>query len=212
MKKRIISFLLVILLLPSVFCFAELPLYTERTLDIDNPEQLEHDFWDYINSKSPNEYVTAVLMGIIYRESQFRSNAVAGWYMNIHYDLSGEFTKQVDEGLWDSSSLEHFIQDARYVYGGYGLIQWCMPKTLTKLYLWMKDRDTTIADIKEQINFTFWDLQENHWKTWDAIVNAPDLYTVNWWLTTYYEGTASGEVTYYYTMKYYHRYAKNGNS
>lgn len=91
--KRIISFLLVILLLPSTFCFAELPLYTETILDIDDPQPIEQEFWDYINSKSPNEYVTAVLMGIIYRESQFRSNAVAGWYLNIWYDLSGEFTK-----------------------------------------------------------------------------------------------------------------------
>ena len=210
--KKIISFLLVILLLPSTFCFAELPLYTERTLDIDNPEPIEKEFWDYINAQSPNECVTAVIMGIIYRESQFRSNAVAGWYLNLYYDESGNFTKRIDTGLRDSSSLEDFIHTSRYVYGGYGLVQWCMPKTLAHYYNWMREHEVaTIADIKQQIDFIFWDLQVNHWKTWAMIKDATDLYLINWWLTTYYEGTQSGDVTYYYTMIYYDRYKNKGN-
>ena len=120
--KKIICLITVILLLPSIFCFAELPLYTNMTLDIDNPEPLEKEFWDYINAQSPNEWITASLMGIIYRESNFRSNAVAGWYLAKWTDLSAYLTALVDEWLEDSSSLDEFIYRSRYVHGGYGLI------------------------------------------------------------------------------------------
>ena len=210
--KKIICFITVILLLPSIFCFAELPLTTEHTLDINDADPLEKEFWDYIYSKCENECITASIMGIIYRESNFKSNAVAGWYLAKWTDLSADLTALVDEGLENSSSLDEFIYRSRYVHGGYGLIQWCMPKTLTRLYNFIKYRQTTIADIKAQIDFTFWDLQENHWKTWDNIKDSDDLYLVNWWLATYYEGTTSPGTTYYYAMTFYNRYKKNGNS
>ena len=206
--KKIICLITVILLLPSIFCFAELPLYTNTTLDIDNPEPLEKEFWDYINAQSPNEWITASLMGIIYRESNFRSNAVAGWYLAKWADISTEFTERIDAGLQDDSSLDDFVHTSRYVHGGYGLIQWCMPHTLKLFYHYMQERETTIADIKAQIDFTFWDLKTNHYVTWDFICNtAPDLYTVNWWLATYYEGTQSYGTTFYYTYIYDQRYA-----
>ena len=205
--KKIICFITIILLLPSSFCFAEIPLYTQSTIDIHNPDLIEQEYWDYINAQSPNELVTASLMGIIYRESNFRSNAVAGWHLNLWYDESGEFTKRIDKGLDDSSSLEDFIYCARYLYGGYGLVQWCMPKTLEKFYNFMKERETTIADFKAQIDFLFWDLQENHAQVWEQVCEFTDLYLTATVLATYYEGTKSSGTTHYYAMVYYNRYA-----
>ena len=66
-----------------------------------------------------------------------RSNAVAGWDVRNVYsenDICETFTSEVDSGLHDGSTKEHFKTMTRIHYGGYGLGQWSADCYLDHLY------------------------------------------------------------------------------
>ena len=63
-------------------------------------------------------------MGYFWRESKFRSDAVAGWPTNLAAygkDYCIIVTTKVDEGLSDGSSRKYFINTIHNKFGGYGL-------------------------------------------------------------------------------------------
>ena len=63
-------------------------------------------------------------MGYFWRESKFRSDAVAGWPTNLAAygkDYCIIVTTQVNEGLSDGSSRKYFIDTIHNKFGGYGL-------------------------------------------------------------------------------------------
>jgi hypothetical protein len=79
--------------------------------------------WDELSQHSPSDVVTAAVLSYFWRESQYRSDAVAGWGMSLAgygVDLCETVTAKTDAGLSDGSSRSWFIKKARR-HGGYGL-------------------------------------------------------------------------------------------
>lgn len=60
-----------------------------------------------------NEKIVAGIMGYFKRESELRSDAVAGWPVRdirTNTNFSMEFTQKVDEGLENGSTKDYFIE------------------------------------------------------------------------------------------------------
>ena len=126
--KRIITFILVLCILAPSVAFAkgsDGPFYTER-------KNWKHEawLWDELSMYSPNDYVTAAVLSYFWRESQYRSDAVAGYASSLAgygIDLCKTITEKTDEGL---EQPETKPAAARRVdggdggaedYGGYGV-------------------------------------------------------------------------------------------
>ena len=126
------------------------PDYPERVQNESEPEEpyepaitplgtLEDGeyIWESLSRYSPNDIITAGIIGYFYRESRLRSDAVAAWPQhNIgrEEDICTAFAAEVDAGMEDGSSRDYFIHEVSKRYGGYGLGQWSAVEYLEQLY------------------------------------------------------------------------------
>lgn len=150
--------------------------------------------WDCLSRYSPSDEVTAGIMAYYYRESLWRSDAVAGWAVSQAYsgvDHCKDFTETIDAGLADGSTREEFIMRCHDQYGGYGLGQWSAPHYTAALYDFAREWGTSIADAEMQCAFTVWSMQSIP-ELWEALLEADAPARAGWLIGILYDGTPAG--------------------
>lgn len=197
---------------PAEACFDEGPVITEHK------EDWSADFlWEELSKYSPNDKITAGVMGYFWRESFFRSDAIAGWpWFDIieHSNSSLEFTLKVDEGLKDRSSYDYYIHQIQNVYGGYGLGQWLSMNYLKHFYEFVREREGSIGDAKLQCEFIFQSLQRNE-KLWEMLLEDKTAFDCGLHIGALYDGTDMASTIGFYADQFYTKYSdevkvKNG--
>lgn len=142
------------------------------------------------------------------KESQFKSNAVTGWYKCANKQESELFTARIDKGLKKGTTRDDFVYTSHSTYGGYGLAQWYSWDYLWKLYDYAQQWGTSIADAEMQISYIVWYIQtENPYGLWDKLVNETDPYNAGDNMAIYYEGTSSHSYVASKAQEYYNQYA-----
>lgn len=169
-------------------------------LAIVNPEyvitnykdvQSEEYLWSIVQENSPNDYVAAGIMGYFWRESFYRSDAVAGWGVTkatSGVDPCEDFTKQLDE-----SNREEFVELIRSV-GGYGLGQWYAEGHLESLYDFCKGYNTSFADAEMQCLFTIHICTTDPY-IWDTLKDATNAHDAGLIIGHLHDGSKYGSPT-----------------
>ena len=200
----LICMLLIIYFTPEAYADYE-PVITEH-----KSEEAADFLWEELSKYSPNDYVTAGAMGYFWRESYFRSDAIAGW---PYFDLiqksnsSLDFTLKIDEGLKDGSSYDYFYHHVRDIYGGYGLGQWVSPNYLKHFYEFIREKEGSIGDAKLQCEFIFESMQRNE-KLWDKLLEAKTASECGLYIGTLYDGTSMAGVIASHADRFYKEYHK----
>lgn len=198
---------------PAEAWFEEGPVVTEHK------EDWSADFlWDELSKYSPSDEITAGIMGYFWRESFFKSDAIAGWpWFDIieHGNASLDFTLKVDEGLKDRSSYDYYIHQIRNVYGGYGLGQWLSMNYLNHYYDFIREKEGSIGDARLQCEFIFESLQRNE-ELWDILLNDKTAFECGLHIGTLYDGTDMASAIGTYADQFYIKYSdevkvKNGS-
>ncbi len=186
--KQILALALVFILLAGTAAFADEPVFTER-----KGKGVEAWLWEELSQYSPSDVVTAGVLSYFWRESQYRSDAVAGWASSLAgygIDLCETVTEETDKGLDDGSSRSYFIRKARR-YGGYGLGQWRNSDYLGDLYDFAQDYGTSVGDAKMQCAYIFESLRDNR-KLWKKLRRCLDPERAGRLIAIYYDGSQSG--------------------
>ena len=183
--KRIISAVLALLLLIT-------PAHAERVTERKSVED-EAWLWDALSQHSPSDVVTAAVLSYFWRESQYRSDAVAGWGNSLAgygIDLCETVTEKTDAGLSDGSSRDWFIKKARR-HGGYGLGQWYRASYVEDLYDFAREWGTSIGDAEMQCAFVFHSLERKE-DIWKRLKRCKDPEKAGRLVAIYYDGTRTG--------------------
>ena len=189
--KRMLCFVLALLIFGSSMAFAaDDPKYTERKNKKD-----EAWLWDELSQYSPNDYITAGVLAYFYRESQYRSDAVCGWYSALVWDgldICSKIMKKTDKGLSDGSTKKYFIKAARD-HGGYGLGQWSSMHHLEALYDFAVDYGTSIGDARMQCAWIFDYMQsEAEEEFWGYVIKSKTAEHAGRLIAIYIDGTTTG--------------------
>lgn len=178
-------------------------------------EDSEEWLWNTLNKYTENEYITAGIMGYYWRESFFKSNAIAGWSYTMHQigeDPCIEFQKIIDNGLSDGSTKEIFIPYIHHCNGGFGLGQWSSEHYLEMLYDYAQEWGTSIADAEMQCVFTIDSLKEFHEEIYEILLTETNASTVGKYIATYYDGTNTGiEIIGLKAQYFYNKYSEETN-
>lgn len=204
--KKIISLLLCLL----IICAAAPISLAEATpafivTEYKN-EESEAFLWDSLSKYSPSKELTAAILGFFWRESLFRSDAVANW-SNINItdqDVCIEFTSIIDAGLKDGSTKEYFIQQSQN-YGGYGLGQWYSELYLNAFYDFAQNWGTSIADAEMQCAFTVWSIENQQLKYSEILNGYSNLYINCMWMGFIYDGSSTAADTIYAKAIEFHK-------
>ena len=197
MKRLCAIALILCFIFGSSVAFADDAVFTER-------KNTDHEawLWEELSQHSPNDIVTAGILSYFWRESQYRSDAVAGWWRAIAYDgldLCSMVLEETDEGLSNGSSEDYFISKAR-TYGGYGLGQWYSMNYLEELYKFARQYGTSIGDAQMQCEFVFMSLQDNE-ELWEELLKCDDPDWAGRLIAVYYDGTEHGATYMGYTSR-----------
>ena len=170
MKKSI--GMLVALLIAVVIL---LPCEAEAVATEYKAEWSEEFIWEELSKYSPNDKITAGIMGYFLRESQMRSDAVAGYTVrNLAKDVDDicvDFVETIDAGLEDGSTKDEFIELVNVHYGGFGLGQWSNVTYLEHFYDFVQDKGGSIADAEIQCEFIFESFRVND-ELWNALLEC----------------------------------------
>ena len=201
---RICCCVIVIIIISILFC--QIASYAEQPKEPQNfkieckqvvitqykTKAAEQFLWDTLSSMIDNEKIVAGIMGYFKRESELRSDAVAGWPVRDikgKLDFSQDFTQKVDAGLEDGSTKEYFIEQVHLHFGGYGLGQWMSENYLSKLYDFAQKYGTSIGDAEMQCEFIIWSIEHQTPKLWKQIKDEKDLWIIGRKIGHLYDGT-----------------------
>ena len=217
---KVTSFVIAIIIISILFCqiysYAEEGKFniekTEYVVTQYKKEASDDFLWETLSKYLDNEKIIAGIMGYFKRESQMRSNAIAGWGIRdyrVHGDSSAIFTEEVDKGLHDGSTKEYFIEQVHYHLGGYGLGQWMSKKYLEKFYDFAQEWGTSIGDAEMQCAFTVWSIENQSQRLWEEIIDEKDIWIIGRKIGHLYDGTGElGSSTIAsYAQEYYKKYA-----
>lgn len=216
----VIAIIIISILFCQIACYAEQP-KEPQNLKIEckqvvvtqyKTKAAEEFLWETLSSMIDNEKIVAGIMGYFKRESELRSDAVAGWPVRdarTKTNFSMEFTQKVDEGLADGSTKEYFIEQVHIHFGGYGLGQWLSENFLDKLYDFAQEHGTSIGDAEMQCAFVLWSMEHQTPKLWKEIQNETDIWIIGRKIGHYYDGTGElGSSTIAsHANEYYKKYA-----
>ena len=199
---------LIILIITFLFFLSTLTAHAEPVITERKGAGVEQWLWDELSQYSPSDAVTAGVLSYFWRESQYRSDSVAGWgniYTLYKKDICITITKKTDKGLQDGSSRQYFIEKVR-AHGGYGLGQWYSMSYLKDLYDYAQEYGTSIGDAKMQCSFIFKSLRKNK-KLWKKLKKCKDPGKAGELIAIYYDGSQSGaEYMKYKAIKLYKKY------
>lgn len=158
-----------------------------------------------------DEKIIAGIMGYFKRESEMRSDAVAGWPLRNNrskIDFSQDFTEKVDVGLSDGSTKDYFIEQVHIHFGGYGLGQWMSKHYLEALYDFAREWGTSIGDAEMQCAFMVWSIEYQTPKLWKQIIDEDDLWIIGRKIGRLYDGTGElgSETIASHAQEYYKKY------
>lgn len=183
------------------------PVYTNV-----HDEKSETYVWNELSKYSPNDQITAGIMGYFWKESRMKSNAVAGWDVRNRWkgqeiDICEEFTKKVDLGLRRRKTKDYFKEMVSIKYGGYGLGQWLSPDYLEDLYEFVKERQGSIGDANLQCEFIFHSLQKNK-RLWTELLSCRTAEQCGRRIGTLYDGNdeTGAEIIASAAGQYYKKY------
>ena len=160
--------------------------------------------WNELSKLSPSDEITAGIMGYFWRESNFRSDAVAGWHIrNVgrERDICEEFTEIVDAGLHDGSSKDYFVEMVSVHYGGYGLGQWLSIHYLEHFYDFIREREGSISDASLQCEFIFVSMQQNE-ELWAMLLECETAAQTGRRIAIWYDGASWEGVNYISTCSH----------
>ena len=187
--RKVISFILAMLILLAIPMACAEPVITER-----KGNGVERFLWDELSVWSPSDQITAAVLAYYWRESQYRSDAVAGWGNSLAgygIDLCAEVTSKTDAGLADGSSRAYFLKACRR-YGGYGLGQWWSLSKVEALYDFAVEYGAeSIGDAQMQCAYTIASLKSNK-RLWKRLKRCDDPETAGRLVAIYYDGTVEG--------------------
>ena len=207
--KKLLAFILAFTMLSGVVAFAEggEPVYTRRKSIKD-----EAWLWTELSEHSPNDIITAAVLSYFWRESQYRSDAVAGYNSSLHgygRDLCQEVLDEFDPTLTEGDARKAFVKRIRK-YGGYGLGQWCSRAYLEDLYDYACTYETSLGDARMQCSFIFYSLQKDE-ELWKRLCKCEDPEKAGRLVGIYYDGTQSGAPYIgYKAKKLYEKYHEEG--
>ena len=197
--RRTISLILALLLLTTT---------AEATVTERKGRGAEQFLWDELSQHSPSDVITAAVLSYFWRESQYRSDAVAGWATSMHgygVDLCAKITSRTDRGLEDGSSRDYFIRKARK-HGGYGLGQWYRKDFLEDLYDFAQESGESIGSAEMQCEFIFHSLKQDK-DLWHRLKRCDDPEKAGRLIAIYYEGSPSAAPYVGYKAKqFYNKY------
>ena len=191
LKKSIIVISILFCLIPNLVYAANDNIIVTEYKSKESAQYL----WDTLNEYTHNEYITAGIMGYFWRESKFRSDAVAGWpTLNQKYneDFCIEFTEKIDKGLLEGTTKELFVFRTRNNFGGYGLGQWYSVYYLEAFYDFAQEWGTSIGDAEMQCAFVVWSLEHQTPKVWKYINKTKDAEKVGRDIGLLYDGSELG--------------------
>lgn len=149
--------------------------------------------WNSLSEHSPNDVITAGVLGYFYRESRLRSDAVAAWpqhNIGMEEDICTAFAAEVDAGMEDGSSRDYFIHEVSERYGGYGLGQWSAVEYLEQLYDFVRERGGSIADADLQCEFTVESMKRNE-RLWGMLTECDSPHLAGRMIGSLYDGTVA---------------------
>lgn len=183
------------------------PVYTKV-----HDEESENYIWNELSKYSPNDQITAGVMGYFWKESRMRSDAVAGWDVRNRWkgqdiDICEEFTREIDSGLSHGGTKDYFKEMVSIKYGGYGLGQWVSLDYLEDLYEFAKKEKTSIGDANMQCKFIFQSLQKNE-KLWSELTTCRTAEQCGRRIGTLYDGNdeTGAEIIASAAKQYYEKY------
>ena len=150
-------------------------------------QESEDYLWSILSEESPNEYVAAGILGYFWRESYYRSDAVAHWIM-YEEDPCEEFTEKLD-----NANKDEFIELVQMA-GGYGLGQWYAKSHLESLYDFCKGYNTSFADAKMQCLFTI-HMCTNEPDVWETLQNVSNALVAGKVIGHLHDGSTVGAET-----------------
>lgn len=216
----VIAIIIISILFCQIACYAEQPKESQDfkikcqqvVVTQYKTKTAEKFLWETLSSMIDNEKIVAGIMGYFKRESELRSDAVAGWPVRDKRsgtNFSMEFTQKVDEGLEDGSTKDYFIEQVNIHFGGYGLGQWLSENFLNKLYDFAQEYGTSIGDAEMQCAFVIWSMEHQTPKLWEEIQNEKDIWIIGRKIGHYYDGTGElGSSTIAsHANEYYKKYA-----
>ncbi len=171
---------------------------TYQPVITDSEEGSAVYIWNELSKHSPSDQITAGIMGYFWRESKFRSNAVAGWHIrNVgrDRDICEEFTEIVDSGLHNGSTKQLFVETVSVHYGGYGLGQWLSPGYLEHFYAFVQEKNGSIGDAAIQCEFIFESLQRNE-ELWHMLLECETAAETGRLIAIWYDGASWEGVSY----------------
>ena len=143
--------------------------------------------WDAISAQSPSDTITAAIMGYYWRESYFKPDAVAGWYLQPNQNICENFVKKINEGMEDESSRDCFENQTHFCHGGFGLGQWAAYHYLNGYYTFVKNAGGSIDDVALQIEFTLKSMEDNEY-LWELLQSTEDAWLSGLYVAIYYDG------------------------
>ena len=179
-------------------------------------EESDSYVWNELSKYSPNDQITAGVMGYFWKESKMRSDAVAGWdarnrWKGQDIDICVEFTEEVDSGLDRGVSKDYFKEMVMIKYGGYGLGQWLSQDYLEDLYEFVRARGGSIGDANLQCEFVFQSLRKNE-RLWGELMQCKTAEQCGRRIGTLYDGNdeAGAELIASAAKQYYKKYHSEG--
>ena len=221
MKTKILICIFLFLLVALAFSpFRAEAIGTTETVEEINIEQdpviteykSEEDelwLWNTLMKYTENEKVTAGILGIFRRESYYKSDAVANWFLFKSIDISKEFVDTVDAGLADKSTRHYFAEQCHFYNGGFGLMQlWSILECESYYDYCVEHNATTIADAEIQCAWAVEFFQTLYPEIWEELYTIERIETIGKKCAIFLDGASpmGQESIAYYTRSLYEKY------
>ena len=157
----------------------------------------EEFIWNFIQSKTKNEYGTAAIMGNLMAESSLNPRCVTGI-------KDPEYICKTDNDEID------FAHDGH----AFGLVQWCYYTRKGGLQGYAKQVGRSVGDLQMQLEYLVKEMSQDYKSVWKAVTEAMNIRTASDTVMLKYEKPsttteAAKQKRASYGQKYYDQFAKN---
>lgn len=156
----------------------------------------EEFIWNFIQSKTKNEYGTAAIMGNLMAESSLNPRCVTGI-------KDPEYICKADNDEID------FAHDGH----AFGLVQWCYYTRKGGLQGYAKQVGRSVGDLQMQLEYLVKEMSQDYKSVWKAVIEAKSIRTASDTVMLKYEKPsttteAAKQKRASYGQKYYDQFAK----
>ena len=156
----------------------------------------EEFIWNFIQSKTKNEYGTAAIMGNLMAESSLNPHCVTGI-------KDPEYICKADNDEID------FAHDGH----AFGLVQWCYYTRKGGLQGYAKQVGRSVGDLQMQLEYLVKEMSQDYKSVWKAVTEAKSIRTASDTVMLKYEKPsttteAAKQKRATYGQKYYDQFAK----